>query len=592
MFLREPLVDSEDSKVVSASAEHGDARCWSETNCSLSDRVAVVVIACGWVALATITNPIAEVILNDDGAYAYSVTSVLEAGSFKLSVWGSANLFSQVYWGALFCLPFGFSYTALRLSTLTIALAALLALYGLLREAGAGSTTALFGVLILALNPLFFELSFTFMTDVPFLGFTLVAVYLLVRGVKRQSRMELVLGLLAASAALLTRQTGLALFFALSLIYLMKNELNMRNAIRAAAPSFLGLSVQFSYQTWLKMTGRITATFGNTAMAVLDVGSMSMLHATKHVASGVVFALLYVGLFMLPLMLFVGYGPLRDLCRQQRWIAISTSVMLFTAGAVPLLHHHRMPFLPNVLYDIGLGPVMVRHDAPHGLPSLGPVFWTAVTVISILTAALVLQILISAVLLLVRTRGQNQELLLMLLATGVIYFVPIPFVPQLYDRYLLLFVPLTTVVSFMMCRRGNTLSLGWTALGVLCLLTCGAFSIAATHDYLAWNRPRWRALRTLTVTRHIRPEQIDGGYEFYSFYRLPRDETPIGDDFLISFSPVPGYAEADRYTFRRWLPPAVCTILVLRKISMVPTVRADGNSHPTHGALTSPPMPR
>src|SRR5208283_4630687 len=125
---------------------------------SVSDRFAVVVIASGWAALAAIVNPIGEVILNDDGAYAYAVKSVLETGSLKLSQWGSPNLFSQVYWGALFCLPFGFSYTALRLSTLTIALAALLALYGLMRESGASSRTALFGVLILALNPLFLVL--------------------------------------------------------------------------------------------------------------------------------------------------------------------------------------------------------------------------------------------------------------------------------------------------------------------------------------------------------------------------------------------------------------------------------------------------
>jgi hypothetical protein len=383
----------------------------------------------------------------------------------------------------------------------------------------------------------------------------------------------------------------LALFFALSLTYLVKNELSKRNAIRAAAPALLGLSVQLSYQIWLNMTGRITAGFGEPARAVLDIISMSMLHATKHVASGVVFALLYLGLFMLPLMLFIGYGRLRDLCRQQGWIAISTSAMLFAAGTYALLSHGPMPLLPNVFYDIGLGPVMVR-GAPHIFPSVGPVFWTAVTVISILTAALVLQVIIAAVLLLVQTRGQNQELLLMLLATGVIYLVPLPFIPMLFDRYLLLLVPLGTVVLFVMCCRGNALSRRWTALAVLVLLTYGAFAVAGTHDYLAWNRPRWQALRTLTLARHIRPEQIDGGFEFHSFYRVPHDKTPIGDDFLISFSPVPGYAEADRYTFRRWLPPGEGTILVLRKISSATNVRTGEDLYPTNGALAPPPMPR
>jgi Dolichyl-phosphate-mannose-protein mannosyltransferase len=585
-----PLAESEDLEAVAVSPRHGDARHRCKTERSLSDRFAVVAIVSGWVALAAIVNPIGEVILNDDGAYSYAVKSVLETGSLRFSPWGSPNLFSQVYWGALFCLPFGFTYTALRLSTLTIALAGLLALYGLLREAGARSTTALFGVLLLALNPLFFELSFTFMTDVPFLGFTLVAMYLLVRGARRQSRMEFVLGLLAATAALLTRQTGLALFFALSLSCLVKNGLSKRNAIKAAAPALLGLGVQFSYQTWVKMTGRMTLLFGKPAMDILNFKSMSISFAMKHIASGVVFTLSYLGLFMLPLLLFIGYDRLRDLWRQQRWIAILTSVVLIVAGAVPLLHHHRMPFVSNVLYDMGLGPAMVRDDF-HTLPSAGPVFWTVVTVISLFAAALVLQVLISACLLLVRTRGQHQELLLMVVATGLIYFLPLPFVATLYDRYFLLFVPLATVVLFMIGSRDNAPSRRWTALAVLCLLTYGAFSVAGTHDFLAWNRTRWQVLRTLTVARHIRPEQIDGGYEFNCTYRSPVQRKSavgnnldisfiphVGDDLVVSFGPATGYAEAERYTFRRWLSPGEGTILVLRKNSSDPISRPVGNS--------------
>jgi hypothetical protein len=359
----------------------------------------------------------------------------------------------------------------------------------------------------------------------------------------------------------------LALFFALSLSYLVKHGLNKRNAIKAAAPALLGLGVQFSYQTWLKMTGRMTALFNKQALAVFDVKAMSMSDATKHL----VFALLYMGLFILPLFLFFGYGRLRDLCQQQKWIAILTSFTLATVVAVPLIRHHRMPFLPNVLYDMGLGPVMVRYDTCTPFPSVGPVFWTAVTVIGILTAALVLQVLIVAVLLLVRTRGQHQELMLMLLATAVVYFVPLLFVPVLYDRYLLLFVPLAIVVSFVICSRGKPPSRRWMALAVLCLLAYGAFSVAGTHDYLAWNRPRWRALRTLTAAKHIRPDQIDGGFEFnynYYTYRSPEHLSVLGEcDFLIAFCPAPGYAEVERYTFRRWLQPGEGAILVLRKIS-------------------------
>jgi hypothetical protein len=393
------------------------------------------------------------------------------------------------------------------------------------------------------------------------------------------------LGLSAATVALLTRQTGLALFFALSLTYLLKDGLCKRGAMKAVAPALLGLGVQFSYQTLLRMTGRMPATFGNTATAALDIRSLSISYATVHVASGLLYALAYVGLFVLPLLLFLGYGRLRDVWRRQKWIAILTSATLLAPAAAQLLHHHELPLLPNVLYDIGLGPVMVQFGQ-HTLPAAGPIFWRLVKFMSFIAAALVLQVLIRAVLLLVRARGKHQELLLILLATGVIYFLPLPFIPTVYDRYYLPLVPLAIVILFMICSEGRAIPRRWTALAVLCLMTYGAFSIAGTHDYLAWNRPRWQALRTLTVARHISPERIDGGFEFYSFYKLPRDKTPYGDDFLISLSPVAGYVETDRYSFRRWLPPGDGTILVLRKNSIAPAVRTSGNA-----ALDAPPMP-
>ncbi len=547
----------------------------------VSDLFAVAGIVFGWAALAAIINPIGEMPLNDDGKYAYAVKSLIETGNLKVSPWGAPNVVSQVYWGALFCLPYGFSYTALRLSTLTIALVALLALYGLMKEAGANSTTALFGVLVLAFNPLFFELSFTYMTDVPFLGFALVALYLLVRGVKRQSRMAVALGLVAASLALLTRQTGLALFFALSLSYLVKNGLSKRSVVIAAAPTLLGLAEQFSYWTWLKMTGQLWERYGLPAKQALDVKSTSMSHAWTLIRSGS-FPLAYVGLFLLPFLVFIGYGRLRDLWRHQKRIAILASVMWCTVSAVLVLHGLRMPFVGNVLYDLGLGPALIRDDL-KALPTAGRLFWGIVTVISLFAALLILKALISAVSLLVRTRGQDQELLLLAIATSFVYFVPIALLPYPYDRYYLPLVPFVLLVLFVICSQDKPGSRRWTVLGVLCLSIYGAFAIAGTHDFLASNRTRWRALRTLTLEKHIAPEQIDGGEEFNLSYNSPTENWRVGDNFLVSFSPAQGgYVESERYTFHRWLPPGEGTIVVSQKVPGAPIV----NPMVPHPSLT------
>ncbi len=81
-------------------------------------------------------------------------------------------LLTHVLWGSLFCIPFGFSFTALRFSTLTLGLIGILGTYFLLREVKSDRYIAFMGAMLLASNPIYVALSNTFMTDVPFTAFT------------------------------------------------------------------------------------------------------------------------------------------------------------------------------------------------------------------------------------------------------------------------------------------------------------------------------------------------------------------------------------------------------------------------------------
>ena len=107
----------------------------------------------------------------DDWAYAWSVRHLLETGRLAQLEYSSA-LFAHTLWGALFCLPFGFSFVALQLSTWVLAVAALCALYLLLRELDVERGTSLFAAAALGCYPIFFVLSFSFMTDLPALAWT------------------------------------------------------------------------------------------------------------------------------------------------------------------------------------------------------------------------------------------------------------------------------------------------------------------------------------------------------------------------------------------------------------------------------------
>jgi hypothetical protein len=122
----------------------------------------IVLLTAAWVGLAILVDPRGEFSLNDDWAYALPVKAFVERGTIRFTFWQSMTLIAQVFWGALFCLPRGFSYLALRVSELTAGLAGVLGVYRLCRHAGAGTAPATLAALTLALNPIYFGPACTF----------------------------------------------------------------------------------------------------------------------------------------------------------------------------------------------------------------------------------------------------------------------------------------------------------------------------------------------------------------------------------------------------------------------------------------------
>jgi hypothetical protein len=246
-----------------------------------------------------------------------------------------------------------------------------------------------------------------------------------------------------------------------------------------------------------------------------------------------------------------------------------------------VLRHMRLPLWPNILYDLGLGPALLQGGSPS-LPNAGKGFWAVVTFAGFLGSV----VLVGATLLAIdKTRkvlqipARKRELLVILLASGLIYVVPISiltFIGKVFDRYVLFLVPLGIVILFLLARDVGRAKAGSLiiSLAVASLILYGAFSIAGTHDYLSWNRARWQALNNLETEQRVGPADIDGGFEFNAWYLYdPNYRASPGkswyfvarDDFMIAFAPVPGFTEMKRYPFQRWLPPGKGNILVLRR---------------------------
>jgi hypothetical protein len=175
------------------------------------DVLVIAALVAAWAAAIALVGPRADVPIIDDWTYAESVERLVEGRGFSVSPWSSTFPAAQILWGAAFAEIGGFSFTVLRLSTLVLWLVATLAVYGTSRRLGCRPAVAGIGALGLSSYPVMFVLSFSFMTDVPFVAVAALSLSGLVSGLRSSRLGTVALGLCAAVVAFFVRPVAIAL---------------------------------------------------------------------------------------------------------------------------------------------------------------------------------------------------------------------------------------------------------------------------------------------------------------------------------------------------------------------------------------------
>jgi hypothetical protein len=184
---------------------------------ALFDALFIVLLA---LVSALLLHPFQNTPFVDDWVYAWPVENLLKTQQLRILEYSGAINLPQVLWGAIFTLPSGFSFTALRISTFVLSLVSLSGLYLLLRQLELPRRAALFPVAVLAAYPIFFILSFTFMTDVPFIACFIAASLALVVGLRQQSTAWLAIAATFIAASIGMRFVGLASAAAFGMVLL------------------------------------------------------------------------------------------------------------------------------------------------------------------------------------------------------------------------------------------------------------------------------------------------------------------------------------------------------------------------------------
>jgi 4-amino-4-deoxy-L-arabinose transferase-like glycosyltransferase len=533
-----------------------------------------------WVALiftlvyavyVMIAPPQREFPLNDDWGYAQSVEHLLDTGELRVSEWASATTIFQIYWGGLFAqLTGGFSFSALRGSTLAFSFIGCIALYDLLRQLDLPAPAAFLGGLALAVNPMFTYLSYTFMSDVFYFGLMLLSLSFYVRGIKRDAGGALFIGSVFAAGAFLSRQLGIVLPAAAGLALLLKDR-RLRWKPLALAVAFPAL-VFIGYSLWLRYVHGVPwALEYFSGQGTLELLARPVEYLPRF-ALRTLFAAAYIGLLTAPVILAQAVSLSVDRPRLIRFLKLFGFWFVALVG-LAFVMGKPMPYLFNSINREGFGTLtMLGHKTP-----ITPdwVFWLATIVTPFAGAAYAT--LWSEALLDARRESAQPGAVLLLASLFMAVLILGVFV-YFWDEYLFVFVPAGLYLAL---RFGKIQPRGWIA----ALVACAAFAVYGLieqSEHMAWNAARWEAGDQL-VAQGVAPEAIDGGLEWVGWHTF---ETALPEaiaegkqqelwawyfihpfEYALAFEPQPGYAVVNRVMYRNPVLSRVGYVYVLKPVS-------------------------
>ena len=485
-------------------------------------------LSAGALVLLTIylLHPRREMPLEDDWAYALTIDRLVQTGRDQLHPWLSANMPFQALWGAMFAILLGPGFASLRISTVVLSLAGLYAFYRLLRGAALSPTGASVGVLLLWASPLYLRFTLNFMTDVPFTALILISLWLYSEAWARSSYRVMALAAAAGTAAILTRQFGIALIPGLALTASLRRYAPRTRGLLAIA--VLPLLLAGLYQVLAGVLAPTWAQDVNLRAQRALVSNWRLQTYELLWRPGVI--LQYLCLFTLPLALAVAVRQLVRLpavLRSRRLVIIclAVAITLAVSAAVGFAAHKALalPLIPWNLEELGdLG-------RPFRLTLTAIVMVLAVPFISTGIAAIRTDLL-----------AAKADVAATLFHATMLSLLPLTLIYQQFgDEYLLVYVPwvIWTIARCPLRSRFAALSLAVMALLQLAIVTLWL------DDVLSRNQVQWQAARNAVERLHIPPVDISAGWTWAAYYAF--------DDYLASH---PSSAQTDfNSLFHEWL---------------------------------------
>ena len=465
-----------------------------------------------------LARPWAGIAMVDDWSYIKSAEVLAHTGHIVYNGWATAMMGWQLYAGALVVKLFGDSFTGPRIAVMVVGALCVALAHRIFLRFGASPRSAFLPTLVLALSPMFVQLSATFMSDVPGLFAILLCLYLCLRAREASSDAAACVWLSTAalSNAVLGSCRQVAWLGVITLVPATLWLLRRRRLLAVnIAATLAGLVI-----VWLTMHW-----YGTKPYALSDTRNFHFrAWGLSRILDQQIQCFLLMWLLGLPLLLaFVER-------RRARLLAVVFAFAVALQAWFFFLTRHSdhtfflsAPFVPNWLTVFG----HFTTEAPL-LPS-PPVILTR-PILVVLNAVFDTALVAAALAAFDRLRRPAdaadvhaalpwREVAVLLVPFLLAYFALLTprAADSLTDRYV---VPLGFVACLLLVRLHRDLNPArWPAATIAATIVIALYSVAATHDFFAAYRAKARLFADIEHSG-VRDTQIEAGWDIDGWTEL------------------------------------------------------------------------
>jgi len=464
----------------------------------------------GWYVFAlAILHPLTDAPVVDSWLYGSAVRRFLRTGEIRFAGFTQAMPIAQVVYGVAWSHAFGANSVSLEISVVTLAVLCGVMFHALAIECGASRWQALAATGLLICNPCFTFLSFSFMTEIPFLTMLVAAHLAFARAGGRREDLWLWIAAAMAVIAFMIRPFGaMAIAGCVGAMLLYgaprpgSRRLDRALWLRMFAPFGVALAVCTGLWVWLTVLGPKPWDLQldeNHFYYIFRVPLASYLRA------GVLGPVLYLGMVLAPLALLQLTTP--------RWRRVAMGgAGIFAAALILMWMDNRLPVTPECSCFGGWRNVLILRGDSNRFTWDGDWQYAFLTLASFGAAGLIAafaQIF----------RSLSRAAAAIVIAAIVYWAATIPL--WFYnDRYYLVMVPAGAIVlALAPLPRSRMVK----AAGLVMTLAMGLMSLGGTYAYQ-------RGMEAILATRNqleregVPRSAIDAGYTLNGedLYRYPK----------------------------------------------------------------------